>query len=301
MTLEKTTPEFLAQYAELRRNQACKHVLRNNFEFPIFKYRQAPECWTQIYCAACAQHEIAEQNRSQTRRYIGFDFGEARTWEEVTARLKGMRKHYGRDIWFGSPTLATFRTGCSDSSGVHPEHDEADVIETRKRWYENDPTPAKFHLFIEQTPYTQYLEDGSDSGELKWSFTAVRLMAEEELEPYRIFATLAADWTMIRIDRGRQTEQVVPAGRYELERIPNPFGHKAPWLVRKEQNQWGNVIGMAETFWLCHSTQVELLETDVSSPNFGKRVDHGKYGIRICESGDYPRMGFNEVALMAKK
>ncbi|MDO8594857.1 MAG: hypothetical protein Q7R93_05110 [bacterium] len=36
----------------------------------------------------------------------------------------------------------------------------------------------------------------------------------------------------------------IPPGRYEIERIPNPYGHEAPWLVLK-----GTKIGGTEGSW----------------------------------------------------
>lgn len=57
-----------------------------------------------------------------------------------------------------------------------------------------------------------------------------------------ITATLKQDWEMINADNDRVA--VVTAGVHELERIENPFGHAAPWLVIK-----GTKIGQAEGAW----------------------------------------------------
>jgi len=39
-------------------------------------------------------------------------------------------------------------------------------------------------------------------------------------------------------------DAIVPPGRHEIERVPNPFGFEAPWLVLK-----GTLIGATEGFW----------------------------------------------------
>lgn len=39
-------------------------------------------------------------------------------------------------------------------------------------------------------------------------------------------------------------EVPLPIGEHEIERVPNPFGHDAPWLVVK-----GTLIGQVEEAW----------------------------------------------------
>ena len=60
-----------------------------------------------------------------------------------------------------------------------------------------------------------------------------------------IFITLSADIEVCNIKVRNGEEQMegatIPTGRYEMERIPNPFGCPNPWLVLK-----GTKIGQAE-------------------------------------------------------
>jgi hypothetical protein len=62
-----------------------------------------------------------------------------------------------------------------------------------------------------------------------------------------IQAILKRHWKMpngAKTSRENREEVEVAPGNYELDRVPNPFGHKAPWLVLK-----GTLIGMAEGAW----------------------------------------------------
>jgi len=44
---------------------------------------------------------------------------------------------------------------------------------------------------------------------------------------------------------GRDKWAIIPAGRHEIERVPNPDGKiNTPWLVLK-----GTLIGASEPFW----------------------------------------------------
>lgn len=58
-----------------------------------------------------------------------------------------------------------------------------------------------------------------------------------------MFIVLKKDW---EVPDGSTTNQkaIIPAGRHEIERIPNPRGYDAPWLVLK-----GTKIGQAEGAW----------------------------------------------------
>lgn len=63
-----------------------------------------------------------------------------------------------------------------------------------------------------------------------------------------IFATLVRDWEMceafIERDRYASRKAIIPKGRHELERIPNPLGYPGTWLVLK-----GTMIGGGENSW----------------------------------------------------
>ncbi len=45
-------------------------------------------------------------------------------------------------------------------------------------------------------------------------------------------------------DPERLVNATIPAGTHDIERIPNPYGHDAPWLVLK-----GTKIGASEGSW----------------------------------------------------
>lgn len=58
-------------------------------------------------------------------------------------------------------------------------------------------------------------------------------------------AILPRDWNMIDHSKPENEEDVkVPAGEYELERIPNPYGFDGNWLVLR-----GTTTGMSEGSW----------------------------------------------------
>lgn len=68
----------------------------------------------------------------------------------------------------------------------------------------------------------------------------------------------------------------VHPGTYTLERIPNPLGFKAPWLVIA-----GTMIGMCENAWRQWTNGT--LANDPKHPNFGKPINWGKFEIKITE------------------
>lgn len=60
-----------------------------------------------------------------------------------------------------------------------------------------------------------------------------------------MFLTLRIPWRLIDGSSLEPRIHVVDAGRYEVERIPNPFGFtNHPWIVLK-----GTSIGGPEAFW----------------------------------------------------
>lgn len=60
-----------------------------------------------------------------------------------------------------------------------------------------------------------------------------------------MFLTLSIPWQFIDADHGFPHTRLVPPGRYEVERITNPFGYTAePWIVLKDTK-----IGGSESFW----------------------------------------------------
>lgn len=58
--------------------------------------------------------------------------------------------------------------------------------------------------------------------------------------------TLKRSWQAIDATGGKRlSDIIIPIGKHEIERIPNPFGYKnAPWLVLK-----GTHIGAGEKSW----------------------------------------------------
>ncbi len=71
---------------------------------------------------------------------------------------------------------------------------------------------------------------------------------------------------------------ILPAGRHELERVPDPFGHSRNWLVLK-----GTRIGMPEGSWTRWINGV--LGNIESSENFGEPIDWGPMEIILEEDG----------------
>lgn len=61
-----------------------------------------------------------------------------------------------------------------------------------------------------------------------------------------MFLTVKRDWQVPdgSKPKGSGERAVIPAGRHEIERVPNPFGHDAPFLVLK-----GTLIGGTEGSW----------------------------------------------------
>lgn len=68
----------------------------------------------------------------------------------------------------------------------------------------------------------------------------------------------------------------ISVGRHEIERVPNPAGHPANWLVLK-----GTLIGAAEDSW--RQWENGRLADDPNHPNYGKPVDWGQFEIVIEE------------------
>jgi len=61
----------------------------------------------------------------------------------------------------------------------------------------------------------------------------------------RMFLNLLKSWHALTADdQGHTTHAVIPAGRHEVERIPNPRGHGGYWLVLK-----GTKTGCSEELW----------------------------------------------------
>ena len=60
-----------------------------------------------------------------------------------------------------------------------------------------------------------------------------------------MYLVLKRDWDALDGDSDdRNNHVVIPIGRHEVERIENPHGYTAPWLVLK-----GTKIGGTEGFW----------------------------------------------------
>lgn len=58
-----------------------------------------------------------------------------------------------------------------------------------------------------------------------------------------MFIVLKKDW-LVPDTSQQEKKATIPAGRHEIERIPNPLGYERPWLVLK-----GTCIGQAEAMW----------------------------------------------------
>jgi len=88
---------------------------------------------------------------------------------------------------------------------------------------------------------------------------------------------LKRDWEAINASRGESPRTKIPAGRHEVERIPNPFGHGGAWLVLK-----GTLIGASEGSWRQWrpGQTPDVPETD---PDHTRIIDWGDYEVVIEE------------------
>ena len=60
-----------------------------------------------------------------------------------------------------------------------------------------------------------------------------------------MFLILRKNWEVLDAERGQRKTAIIPAGRHEIVRIPNPYGTlNMDWLVLTRTK-----IGMAELFW----------------------------------------------------
>lgn len=87
---------------------------------------------------------------------------------------------------------------------------------------------------------------------------------------------LKKDWHVIDATEGEHKDTTIPAGIHEIERIPNPFGYKAPWLVLK-----GTKIGASEGSWRQWAPGQKVEQE--GHPNFGKVIDWGELEVVIVE------------------
>jgi hypothetical protein len=92
-----------------------------------------------------------------------------------------------------------------------------------------------------------------------------------------MFMILKRNWEALDASKppGDNTA-IIPAGRHEVERIPNPYGHNGYWLVLKE-----TLIGGSEGSW--QQWRNSELVTDEKHPNFGKPIDWGTWEVVIEE------------------
>lgn len=85
---------------------------------------------------------------------------------------------------------------------------------------------------------------------------------------------LKRDWEAINGETGNLT--IIPAGEHLVERIPNPCGFDAPWLVLT-----GTKIGATENSW--RQWKNGMLSTNQDHPNFGRPIKWGEYEIVILD------------------
>lgn len=85
-------------------------------------------------------------------------------------------------------------------------------------------------------------------------------------------------WHLIDGSSDNAADVPVDTGTYELERIPNPFGHTGNWLVLK-----GTKIGMGEKAWKQWINGVKVSQP--GHPDFGMPIDHGNLEIVLEEDG----------------
>lgn len=88
---------------------------------------------------------------------------------------------------------------------------------------------------------------------------------------------LKREWTATSADDGRAVK--IGPGRFEIERIPNPFGHKdADWLVLK-----GTKTGATKNYWLSWGPNQTL--NNPGNINHGKVIDWEDFEVVIEEEG----------------
>ena len=94
-----------------------------------------------------------------------------------------------------------------------------------------------------------------------------------------MYLVLKRDWEALDASKPEvgDRQAVIPRGRHEIERVPNPYAAKgflAPWLVLK-----GTLIGGTEGFW--RQWENETLVSDPRHPDFGKPIVRGEYEVLI--------------------
>ncbi len=100
-----------------------------------------------------------------------------------------------------------------------------------------------------------YLRDGSNARMIAEAFeneavegqvyAGSRNRRRVQVSQRLIFVTTRREWEVYeRGDDGKPKRTLLDPGRYQLERIANPFGFDAPWFVLK-----GTQRGMAEGSW----------------------------------------------------
>lgn len=91
-----------------------------------------------------------------------------------------------------------------------------------------------------------------------------------------MFLVLKRDWEALNATGQKLVKAIIPAGRHEVERIPNPFGHNNSWLVLK-----GTLIGASEGSW--REWKNGELADNPHHPNFGKPIDWKEFEVVIEE------------------
>ncbi len=95
-----------------------------------------------------------------------------------------------------------------------------------------------------------------------------------------MFMTLKRTWEALdgsKASKGEARVIIIPAGRHEIERVPNPYGHPAPWLVLK-----GTLIGAAEGSWRQWKNG-GFTVSNPDHPDFGKPIDWDEWEVVIEE------------------
>lgn len=93
---------------------------------------------------------------------------------------------------------------------------------------------------------------------------------------------LRKEWEAIDGSTGNKT--IISAGTHDIERIKNPRGFEAQWLVLK-----GTVIGGSELSW--RQWKNGLLACDPQSANYGKPIQWGEFEVVILND-DTPVNGY---------
>ncbi len=224
-------------------------------------------------CQRCAVEYVTQLNLTRYRLYAAEDHGTFDTIDDLETAIL--------EMWNLGQIKAGFAFYLIPLSGIRNMGASEFVfgscrfsIEQIKEsigWERKEPQASRYRLFRYYSSYG------------RWDVQVIGIKETETFQDTRIYADIYEAYEMLMHIDGLAPmlcTRVAPRN-YELERIPNPYGHKVPWLVLK-----GTKIGMAETAW--HSLRPGRLNDDPLSEGFGKPNDKNSFDIDLYYEGDLP-------------